>query len=121
MQYMLLIYAGMEDAATASEADQAAEMQRWADYTTWLGGRGWMRAGDALMPVDQATSVRVRDGERIVTDGPFAETKESLGGYYLLEVDHLDDAIEAAASCPGAVNGTIELRPVMELTEAPQG
>ncbi|MGZ8600953.1 MAG: YciI family protein [Actinomycetota bacterium] len=80
-----------------------------------------MKAGDALVDVDQATSVRVRDGERLVTDGPFAETKEALGGYYLLEVDNLDDAIEAAAACPGARNGTIELRPVAELPEMPQG
>ena len=60
-----------------------------------------MQAGDALHDVEQATSVRVRDGERIVTDGPFAETKETLGGYYLLEVDNLDDAIEAARRVPG--------------------
>ena len=79
-----------------------------------------MKAGDALVGVEQATSVRVRDGERIVTDGPFAETKETLGGYYLLEVDNLDDAIEAASECPGASYGTIELRPVMGMSEPPQ-
>ena len=79
-----------------------------------------MRAGDALQPVDQATSVRVQGGERIVTDGPFAETKETLGGYYLIDVDNLDDAIEAAAECPGAQYGTIELRPVMVFEEMPQ-
>ena len=84
-----------------NEAEQAAEMKRWYEYTDWLVEKGWMQAGDALADIEQATSVRVRDGERIVTDGPFAETKETLGGYYLLEVDNLDDAIEAAAQCPG--------------------
>ncbi|HEX7247683.1 MAG TPA: YciI family protein [Actinomycetota bacterium] len=117
MQYMLLIYGNESAVPQMSEADQAGEMQRWYDYSDWLRTKGWMKAGDALQPVEQATSVRVRDGERMVTDGPFAETKETLGGYYLLEVDNLDDAIEAAARCPGASYGTIELRPVMEMPE----
>lgn len=121
MQYMLLIYGDMDPGTEMNEAEQAAEMKRWYDYSDWLGKKGWMRAGDALQPVEQATSVRVQGGERIVTDGPFAETKETLGGYYLLEVDNLDDAIEAAAECPGATGGTIELRPVMELPEMPRG
>ncbi|MGZ8579910.1 MAG: YciI family protein [Actinomycetota bacterium] len=121
MQYMLLIYGDMSAYPEMNEADQAADMKRWYDYSGWLAEKGWMKAGDALVDVDQATSVRVRDGERLVTDGPFAETKEALGGYYLLEVDNLDDAIEAAAACPGARNGTIELRPVAELPEMPQG
>ncbi len=121
MQYMLLIYGAMSAYPEMNEAEQAADMKRWYDYSGWLAEKGWMKAGDALVDVDQATSVRVRDGERLVTDGPFAETKETLGGYYLLEVDNLDDAIEAAAACPGARNGTIELRPVAELPEMPQG
>ncbi len=74
-----------------------------------------MTAGDALEDIDKATSVRVQNGERVVTDGPFAETKETLGGYYLLDVANLDEAIEAAERCPGARTGTIELRPVAEL------
>ena len=81
-----------------------------------------MKAGDALEDVDKATSVRVQNGERVVTDGPFAETKETLGGYYLLDVANLDEAIEAAERCPGARTGTIELRPVAVLpAEMPQG
>jgi hypothetical protein len=120
MQYMLLIYGDMSAYAELSEEEQATELKRWSDYTEWLGQKGWMRAGDALQPVDQATSVRVQGGERIVTDGPFAETKETLGGYYLIDVDNLDDAIEAAAECPGAQHGTIELRPVMVFEEMPQ-
>ena len=90
-------------------------MQRWNDYTQWLVDKGWMRAGDALQPTSQATSVTTRSGDRVVTDGPFAETKEQLGGYYLLDVDNLDDAIEAAGRCPGAAYGTIEVRPIADL------
>jgi hypothetical protein len=120
MQYMLLIYGDMSAYPETNDAEQAAEMKRWSDYSDWLAQKGWMKAGDALVGVEQATSVRVRDGERIVTDGPFAETKETLGGYYLLEVDNLDDAIEAASECPGAPYGTIELRPVMGMSEPPQ-
>jgi hypothetical protein len=74
-----------------------------------------MRAGDALQPTAQATSVTTRSGDRVVTDGPFAETKEQLGGYYLIDVDNLDDAIEAAGRCPGAAYGTIEVRPIADL------
>ena len=91
-------------------------MKEWFDYTSWLQDKGWMKAGDALEGVDQATCVRVQHGERVVTDGPFAETKETLGGYYLLDVANLDEAIEAAGRCPGAQTGTIELRPIADLT-----
>ena len=122
MQYMLLIYGDMEGFPEMSEEQQAAEMKRWYDYSEWLSAKGWMRAGDALQGVEHATSVRLRDGERIVTDGPFAETKETLGGYYLIDTENLDDAIEAASECPGAIYGTIEVRPVLDLpAEAPQG
>lgn len=121
MQYMLLIYGDMSAFSELSEEEQSANMQEWHDYSRWLSDQGWMQAGDALQDVDQATSVRVQGGDRLVTDGPFAETKETLGGYYLVEVDNLDDAIEAAARCPGARNGTIEVRPVAELPpESPQ-
>ena len=76
-----------------------------------------IQGGNALQPTATATSVRVRDGERLVTDGPFAETKEQLGGYYLLECKDLDEAIEWAARIPGAQTGTIEIRPIMEFAE----
>src|SRR5438874_7676613 len=69
--------------------------------------------GNGLQPTSTATSVRVRDGERLVTDGPFAETKEQLGGYYLVDVDDLDKAIELASKIPGAQSGTVEVRPIM--------
>ncbi|HEY6568161.1 MAG TPA: YciI family protein [Actinomycetota bacterium] len=122
MQYMLLIYGDMAAFAEMTEDEQNANMKGWFDYTTWLQGKGWMKAGDALEDIDQATCVRLQNGERVVTDGPFAETKETLGGYYLLDVADLDEAIEAAGRCPGAQTGTIELRPIAELPDSmPQG
>lgn len=122
MQYMLLIYGDISAFAEMTEDEQNANMKEWFDYTGWLQGQGWMKAGDALEDIDQATCVRVQNGERVVTDGPFAETKETLGGYYLLDVANLDEAIEAAGRCPGAKYGTIELRPVAELPASmPQG
>ena len=120
MRYMLLIYGDEQAYAALGEDELAADMQRWTEYTTWLGEKGWMKAGDALQPTTDATTVRVQDGERVVTDGPFAETKEQLGGYYEIDVANLDDAIEAAARCPGAGHGTIELRPIIEF-DLPQG
>src|SRR5687768_18543013 len=78
MQCMLLIYGDQSSDPQMDEGDQAAEMQRWYDYSDWLRTKGWVKAGDALQPVEQATSVRVRDGDRLVTDGPFAGTKETL-------------------------------------------
>ena len=112
-QYLLLIYGDESAWANASEEDMAQMMKGYGEYTQWLADQGWMRGGDALHGTDQATSVRESGGERVVSDGPFAETKEQLGGYYLIEVDNLDDAIEAAGRCPGARFGTIEVRPIM--------
>ena len=120
MRYMLLIYNDEKLAAqqreSMPEAEQERYLQAWFQYSDWLAEKGWMIAGDALLPTTEATSVRVQGGERVVTDGPFAETKEQLGGYYLLDVANLDEAIEAAERCPGAGYGTIELRPLMEFT-----
>ena len=113
MQYLLLIYG--DETAQMSESDMGTEMKRWYEYTDWLVEKGWMRGGDALQATEHATSVTSRSGDPVVTDGPFAETKEQLGGYYLIEVDNLDDAIEAAGRCPGAIYGTIEVRPIAEL------
>ena len=113
MQYLLLIYG--DESARDMEAEGAGDLSEWFAYTDWLVEKGWMKGGDALMPTEQATSVQVRNDERLVTDGPFAETREQLGGYYLLEVADLDEAIEAAGRCPGARYGTIELRPIMPM------
>jgi hypothetical protein len=121
MQYMLLIY-GDEKARPSDLPPEAMqqEMQAWFQYSDWLREQGWMVAGDALHDTDHATTVRVRGGETLTTDGPFAETKEQLGGYYLLECEDLDQALEAAARCPGALYGSIEVRPI-EVFDAPEG
>ena len=112
MQYMLLIYGDENAWEGMSPEEQAAGLEPWTDYTKWLKDSGTYVAGDALAPTTAATTVRVRDGQTLTTDGPFAETKEQLGGYYLIDVDNLDDAIAAAAKCPGGVMGTMEVRPV---------
>ena len=114
-QYLLLIYSDESAMANASEDDASQMMKAYDGYTQWLRDQGWMLEGDALHDTRQATSVRLVDGERLVTDGPFAETKEQLGGYYLIEVENLDDAIEAAGRCPGAQHGTVEVRPVLPM------
>ncbi len=123
MKYMLLIYGDAMQAQDATPEEQAAEMRKWFDYSEWLRQQGWMLAGDALQETEHATTVRVRGGETLTTDGPFAETKEQLGGYYLLECAYLDQAIEAAARCPGAPYGSIEIRPLMvfDMPEGGQG
>jgi hypothetical protein len=109
VQYLLLIYGEERPTGPGESMD---EMQPWIGYTQWLVDQGWMRAGEGLLPTSEATTVRIVNEERVVTDGPFAETKEALGGFYLIEVDHLDDAIEAAARCPGGRYGSIEVRPI---------
>ena len=118
MKYLLLIYgeeAAMEAAMAGMTPDeQTAQIKVWYDYGDWLAEKGWLVAGDALQATSTATVVRAPDGKPVITDGPFAETKEQLGGYYLLDVANVDEAIEAGARCPGATFGTIELRPVQE-------
>ena len=125
MNYLLLIYgdeAAMESyGANATPEERDAQVKVWYDYGDWLTEKGWYVAGDALQVTSTATTVRAVDGKPVVTDGPFAETKEQLGGYYLLEVANLDEAIEAAARCPGASFGTIELRPVQDFPARPEG
>ena len=125
MKYLLLIY-GNEAAMEAYRANtppdqQAAEAKVWYEYGDWLKEKGWYLAGEALQPTTTATSVRAPDGKPIVTDGPFAETKEQLGGYYVLDVANADEAIEAGSRCPGAMFGTIELRPIQDFPDQPQG
>ncbi len=114
MRYLLLI-AEEEPAAPPTEGEWATLMGEYEACSRFLDARGWNRGGEALQPAATATTVSVRNGARIVTDGPFAETKEQLGGYYLVDCPTLDDAIEAAASIPGAKTGRIEIRPIMEL------
>jgi hypothetical protein len=121
MRYMLLIYGDEKAWASAPPDARTAGYQQYTDYSNWLREKGWMVAGEPLHDTGQATSVRAHEGERVVTDGPFAETKEQLGGYYIIETDNLDDAIEAAARCPAAHWGTVEVRPMddMEPSEEP--
>lgn len=113
MQYMLLIYEneGLNESRTPE--DQGAIIQGYMAFTEELQGSKKMIAGDALEPIATATTVRVRDGETTLTDGPFAETKEQLGGYYLIEAADLDEATAIAAKIPTAATGSIEVRPVM--------
>ncbi len=117
MHYMLLIYGDEEAWESLMPEEQGKAMQGWTDYTQWLRDTGAYVGGDALAPTTAATTVRIRDGETLTTDGPFAETKEQLGGYYLIEAANLDDAIAAAAKCPGAFGGTMEVRPVVVFDE----
>jgi hypothetical protein len=116
-QYMLLIYGPTGQAPSPEE--MAAEMPRWNAYTEDLQSAGVMRAGDALHGPEAATTVRVRDGETQVTDGPFAETKETLGGYYLIEVPDLDTALKYAARMPNITYGSVEVRPVVDFSAMP--
>jgi hypothetical protein len=118
MKYMLLIYTD-ENGWTENEREHCyAESTQ---LTHDLNARGKYLGASPLHPVATATSVRVRDGKRLVTDGPFAETREQLGGYFLIEAEHLDEAIDIAGRIPGARKGTVEVRPVMELSGLPDG
>jgi hypothetical protein len=113
MQYLLLIYntpANVE----ASRCDTTM-MQEYGDFTRGIIASGNYKGGNPLQPVTTATSVRVRGGKTLLTDGPFAETAEHLGGYYLIEAGNLDEATAIAARIPGARNGTIEVRPIMSV------
>ena len=114
MNYMLLIYGNENAYATMPKDAIDAEMQAYYAYSEALRAAGVMLGGDALHPTAAATTVRVENGERIITHGPFAETKEQLGGYYLLKCANLDEALEWAARCPGSQTGSIEVRPLME-------
>jgi hypothetical protein len=113
MQYLLLIYQAELPAGAQPDLDEmTAEFAAYDVFTRETRDRGQFVAGEALEPTSTATSVRVQDGRTVVTDGPFAETKEALGGFYLLECKDLDEAIEMAAKIPAATRGTIEVRPI---------
>lgn len=113
MRYALLIY-GTEQ-PEGMEGDPG-EMQKWGAYTAGLVARNAMLGGEALQPTATATTLRLQNGNLLTTDGPFAETKEALGGFYLLEARDLDEAIDLARGIPNLpLGGSVELRPVMEL------
>ena len=113
MQYALLIYDDPTGAPASESPEAQAEFGAWMTYSEDLGNSGAMRGGEALHPPTEATSVRVRGGEALVTDGPFAETKEVLGGFYIIDVPDLDAALEWAKKIPSVGRGTVEVRPVM--------
>ena len=117
-KYMLLIYG--DPAAGPAQGTPAAEerFNAWMQISQELGESGAMIAGDALQPVQTATTVRVRGGDDVVTDGPFAETKEQLAGYYLVDVEDLDAAVAWARRMPNVGEGSVEVRPVMEFDGA---
>jgi hypothetical protein len=114
MKYLCLIYEEQRKAETMSKADGDEMMSEYYAFTEAIKRSGHYLGGEALQPVATATSVRVRHGKTTTTDGPFAETKEQLGGYYLIEGKDLNDAIQIAARIPSARFGTVEVRPVME-------
>jgi hypothetical protein len=115
MRYLLLIYTA-EPTQTPSPQLMQAETAAYGAFTADIRERGVMQAGEALQPTSTATTVRVQDGRTVTTDGPYAETKEALGGFYLVDARDLDEAIELAARIPGAKHGAIEVRPIWEQT-----
>ena len=115
MHYALLIYASEQEWANQTEEQSQAVNQEYMAFTKDIIDRGLMKGGEALQPTATATTVRVRDGETLTTDGPFAETREQLGGFYLVDCKDLDEAIEVAARIPDVRRGAIEVRPVMEI------
>lgn len=113
MQYLLMIYDKESDWGKLSDAEQTKMMKDYREFTQNITESGHYRGGSQLHPVSKATTVRVRDGKKLVTDGPFAETKEQLGGYYLIDAKDLDDAVAIAARIPSVRYGSIEVRPLV--------
>ncbi|MFV2062229.1 MAG: YciI family protein [Chloroflexota bacterium] len=120
MKYAILIYDENTASPSPEPPDPAVMGQIMAEYNAFakeINDAGVNLGGEALQPTPTATTVRVRDGKTVTTDGPFAETKEGLGGFYLIEAKDLDEALAWAAKCPGSWYGTVEVRPVWDLSE----
>jgi hypothetical protein len=115
MQYLLLVYANEAEMAARTPAAVQSLSAEYMEYTKAIIQGGQFKAGDRLRPTSAASTVRVRNGKVVTTDGPFAETREQLGGYYMVEAKNLDEAIALAARMPGAKVGSIEVRPVWPL------
>ena len=113
MEYLLLIYNNEADTAKLGEAELGAMYQEFGRFTQSIQQSGNHRAGKQLQPVATATTLRMRDGKRLVTDGPFAETREQLGGFYMIEAQDLDEALDVAGRIPSARWGSIEVRPIV--------
>ncbi len=117
MKYALLLYSDPAASPEFGTPEMDAEMQQWFQFTAELTESGNHLGGEALTPTETATTVRIREGKTITADGPFAETKETLGGFYLLEAENLDGAIAWAEKIPLAPYGSVEIRPVMEFDQ----
>jgi hypothetical protein len=115
MRYALLINHEDKLQAEMSEAETGEQMAAYAAFGEEMGAQGVLQGGERLKPAATATTVRVREGDVLTSDGPFAETKEQLAGFYLVECKDLDEAIAVAAKIPGATHGSIEVRPVWEM------
>ena len=115
MRYLLLIYTDEKTDLTPNDPGFGEMMTGYRQFTDEVKRNGAHLAGEPLQSVTTATTVRVRDGKTMITDGPFAETREQLGGFYMLECKNLDEATAYAAKIPGALRGSIEVRPIMEL------
>ena len=115
MRYALLICTEDKRQAEMSEDEAATQMAEYMAFGEEMGARGVLQGGERLKPAASATTVRVRDGEVLTSDGPFAETKEQMAGFYLVDCKDLDEAIEVASKIPGAQHGSIEVRPVWEM------
>ena len=113
MQYLLMIYRNEAELGKLGPAERKQMMADYGAFTQSIVQSGHFKAGDGLQPTTTATTVRVREGKTLTTDGPFAETREQLGGYYLIDAKDLDTALAIAARIPGAKTGSIEVRPVM--------
>jgi hypothetical protein len=114
VKYALLFYGDEAAWEAVPEDEREPIIRRYGELADWLRERGWMRGGDELASPSSATCVRVQNGRTVATDGPFAETKEQLGGFYLIECDDLDQAIGVAARIPAAERGVIEVRPIVD-------
>ena len=121
MKYLALIYNSPEAMPAPGSAEFGAMMTTYRTVTDVFVRDGIMRGGDALQPASTATTVRVRAGKTATMDGPFAETKEQLGGYYIFECANLDDAIKYAAMIPGAAFGSVEIRPIVDYSQPANG
>ncbi len=119
MRYLLMIYSDESLDTAMSEAEMGALMGAYGEFSEEVAAAGVLESSDRLQPVALATSVRVRNGKTETTDGPFAETKEALGGYYLINVKDLDEALAWAAKIPSSTYGTIEVRPIWEMDDHP--
>jgi hypothetical protein len=114
MRYALLICTDENAMLAASPEETAAMMAGYDTFNQEMGARGVLQGGERLRPTTDATTVRIQQGDVVVSDGPFAETKEQIGGFYLVDCKDLDEAIEVASKIPAAAHGTIEVRPIWE-------